>query len=130
MISNRSPKRKSLKKSSFYQGIIFFLSTVGSIICLIFYLWVFKEIDESMLAYEVQNSTAKELINEINEIKNKVETLSRSDLITSRAKNELGMIPADPETLIIAINYKKVVNFWQNHSQNIIIELRSYLPWL
>ena len=43
--------------------------------------------------------------------KNKVETLKRSDLITSRAKNELGMIPAEPETLLIAINYKKVIAF-------------------
>ena len=104
-------KRKSLKRSSFYQGILFFFSTIGSIVCLILYLWIFKEIDESILAYEVQNSTAKELKNEINELKNKVETLNRSDLITSRAKNELGMIPAEPETLIIAINYKKVINF-------------------
>ena len=107
----KTRRKRSFRNNNFFQGIIFFIGTVGSIICLIIYLWVFKEIDESMLAYEVQNSTAKELINEINEIKNKVETLSRSDLITSRAKNELGMIPADPETLIIAINYKKVVNF-------------------
>ena len=126
----KTRRKRSFHNNNFFQGIIFFAGTVGSIICLIIYLWVFKEIDESMLAYEVQNSTAKELINEINEIKNKVETLSRSDLITSRAKNELGMIPADPETLIIAINYKKVVNFWQNHFQNIIIGLRSYIPWL
>ena len=107
----RVRKKQSSRNNSFIQGGIFFTGTVGSIICLMIYLWVFKEIDESILAYEVQNSTAKELKNEINELKNKVETLNRSDLITSRAKNELGMIPAEPETLIIAINYKKVINF-------------------
>ena len=107
----RTRRKNSFRNSSFFQGMLFFSGTVGSIFCLMVYLWVFKEIDESILAYEIQNSTAKELKNEINEIKNKVETLSRSDLITSRAKNELGMLPAEPETLIIAINYKKVINF-------------------
>ena len=107
----RSRRKSSVRNSNFFQGLLFFSGTVGSIFCLIIYLWVFKEIDESILAYEVQISTAKELKNQINEIKNKVETLNRSDLITSRAKNELGMIAADPETLMIAINYKKVVNF-------------------
>ena len=104
MISNRSPKRKSLKKSSFYQGIIFFLSTVGSIICLIFYLWVFKEIDESILSIEIQNATARSLKNEIDVIKNDLEKLNRADVITSRAKNELNMTIAIPETLVIAMN--------------------------
>ena len=107
MISNRSTKRKSLKKSSFYQGVIFFLSTVGSIVCLIFYLWVFKEIDESILAIEIQNTTARELKNEIDELKNKIEELSRSDVITARARKELGMVVAEPETLIVAINKSK-----------------------
>ena len=107
----RTRRKSSFRNSNFFQGVLFFSGTVGSIFCLIIYLWVFKEIDESILAYEVQSSTAKELKNEIDEIKNKVETLNRSDLITSRAKNELGMIPADPETLLIAINYKKVGDF-------------------
>ena len=107
----KTRRKSSFLNSNFFQGVLFFSGTVGSIFCLIIYLWVFKEIDESILAYEVQNSTAKELKNEIDEIKNKVETLNRSDLITSRAKNELGMVPADPETLIIAINPKKVGDF-------------------
>ena len=103
MISNRRPKRKSLKKSSFYQGVIFFLSTVGSIVCLIFYLWVFKEIDESILSIEIQNATARSLKNEIDVIKNDLEKLNRADVITSRAKNELNMVVASPETLVVAI---------------------------
>ncbi len=86
------------------QGILFFLFTIGSIVCLIAYLWIFKFIDESMLAIEIQNTTARELKNEIDELKNKIEKLSRSDVITYRAKEELGMIVAIPETLIVAIN--------------------------
>ncbi|MEC9451130.1 MAG: hypothetical protein VYB79_01880 [Chloroflexota bacterium] len=100
----RKIQRRSIKTGNFMQGILFFLFTIGSIVCLIVYLWIFKYIDESMLAIEIQNTTARELKNEIDELKNKIEKLSRSDVITYRAKEELGMIVAAPETLIVAIN--------------------------
>ena len=89
------------------QSILFFLFTIGSIVCLIVYLWIFKYIDESMLAIEIQNTTARELKNEIDELKNKIEKLSRSDVITYKAKEKLGMVIAVPETLVIAINKHK-----------------------
>ena len=100
----RKKQRRSIKTSNLIQGIIFFLFTIGSIVCLIIYLWIFKYIDESMLAIEIQNTTARELKNEIDELKNKIEKLSRSDVITYRAKQELGMVVAVPETLIVAAN--------------------------
>ena len=100
----RKKQRRSIKTGNFMQGILFFIFTIGSIVCLIVYLWIFKYIDESMLAIEIQNTTARELRNEIDELKNKIEKLSRSDVITYRAKEELGMIVAAPETLIVAIN--------------------------
>ena len=105
------------------QGILFFLFTIGSITCLIIYLWIFKYIDESMLAIEIQNTTARELKNEIDELKNKIEKLSRSDVITYRAKEELGMVVAIPETLIVAINKHRSSDLWLNLSQNIDTEL-------
>ena len=97
-------KRRSIKSENFIQGVLFFICTIGSIACLIFYLWTFKEIDESLLAIEIQNTTERELINQIDEIKNKIEKLSRSDVITSRARKELGMKMAIPETLIVALD--------------------------
>ena len=103
MSSNKQPKRKSLKQSSFYQGLIFFFSSVGSIVCLILYLWVFKEIDESILSIEIQNATARSLKNEIDVVKNDLEKLNRADVITSRAKDELNMVVASPETLVITV---------------------------
>ena len=102
--------RKSIKSGNLIQGLLFFICTVGSVVCLIFYLWVFKEIDESILAIEIQNTTSRELKNEIDEIKNRIEELSRSDVITARAKKELGMVIAEPETLIVAINRNKKSN--------------------
>ena len=103
MISRTKQNRKSLKTSSFYQGLIFFFSTIGSIVSLILYLWIFKEIDESILSVEIQNATARSLKNELDELKNKIESLSRSDVVTARATNELNMIIAIPETLVIAM---------------------------
>ena len=103
----RKNKRRSIQAENFLQGLMFFICTIGSIVCLIIYLWVFKEIDESFLAIEIQNTTARELKNEIDEIKNKIEKLSRSDVVTARAKKELGMVVAEPETLIVAINKNK-----------------------
>ena len=103
----RKIQRRSIKTGNFMQGILFFLFTIGSIVCLIVYLWIFKYIDESILAIEIQNTTARELRNEIDELKNKIEKLSRSDVITYRAKEELGMIVAVPETLIVAVNKQK-----------------------
>ena len=100
-------KRRSIKNGNFINAILFFIFTIGSIGCLIFYLWVFKEIDESLLAIEIQETTARELKNEIDEIKNKIERLSRSDIITDRARKELGMKMAVPETLVVAINKYK-----------------------
>ena len=101
--TNRS-KRKSLKRSSFYQGLVFFFSTISSIVLLILYLWIFKEIDESILSIEIQNATARSLKNEIDVIKNDLEKLNRADVITSRARSELNMVIASPETLIVSMN--------------------------
>ena len=100
----RKKQRRSIKTGNFMQGILFFLFTIGSITCLIVYLWIFKYIDESMLAIEIQNTTARELRSEIDELKNKIEKLSRSDVITYKAREQLGMVVAVPETLIVAIN--------------------------
>ena len=84
------------------------MTTMLSISGLIIYLWVYTEIDETMLAIEVQNQVTKELDNSLKELKMEVVNLSRSDRISSVARNELNMVPAEPETLIIFINKDQV----------------------
>ena len=97
-------KRISKKTKSVLQSIIFFISTIGIISCLILYLWVYTEIDETSLFIEIQTSTIKELENEIYELKSSIESLNRADAISKRAKKELKMIFADPETLNIVLD--------------------------
>lgn len=75
-----------------------------SISGLIIYLWVYTEIDETMLTIEIQSQVTKELDNSLKELKMEVLNLSRSDRISSVARDQLNMVPAEPETLIIFIN--------------------------
>ena len=97
-------KRISKKNQNLLQSIIFFGSTILVISCLIIYLWVYTEIDETLLFIEIQTSTVRQLENEIYEIKNSIESLNRADAIAKRAKKELKMVFTDPETLNVFLN--------------------------
>ena len=94
----------SKKNMKILQSMIFFISTVGIILCLIVYLWVYTEIDETLLAIEIQNSTAEELQNVIYELNNQIESLKRADVIAKRAENELKMVFTEPETLRVTVD--------------------------
>jgi cell division protein FtsL len=97
-------KRRSKKNREFFQTLLFFSTTILSITGLIVYLWVYKEVDETMLAIEVQNQVSIELDNSVNELKMDITQLSRGDRISQVARTELNMIPAQPETLMIYID--------------------------
>ena len=97
-------KRRSKKKREFFQTLLFFSTTILSITGLIFYLWVYTEVDETMLAIEVQNQVSIELDNSVNELKMDITQLSRGDRISQVARTKLNMIPDQPETLTIYID--------------------------
>tara|TARA_B100001250_G_scaffold94842_1_gene79182 strand:+ start:1160 stop:1483 length:324 start_codon:yes stop_codon:yes gene_type:complete len=97
-------KRLSKKYRDLIQSVLFFFLTIGTVACLIIYLWVYTEIDETLLAIEIQNSTSKELMNELQELKSDIESLSRADAISKKAKKELKMSYTDPETLLIIVD--------------------------
>ena len=97
-------KRMSKRSLNILQSIIFFISTISIILCLIVYLWVYTEIDETLLAIEIQNSTAEELQNVIYELNNQIESLKRADVIAKRAENELKMVFTEPETLRVTVD--------------------------
>ena len=96
-------KRISKKTQDVIQSLIFFTSTMAIISCLIMYLWVYTEIDETLLAIEIQNSTAKELQNGIHELNSQIESMSRADVISKKAQDELKMVFTEPETLRITV---------------------------
>tara|TARA_Y100000590_G_C14963319_1_gene729548 strand:- start:18 stop:341 length:324 start_codon:yes stop_codon:yes gene_type:complete len=96
-------RRMSKQTLNILQSLVFFTSTLAIIASLIIYLWVYTEIDETILAIEIQNSTVLELQNNIDEIKNDIESLNRADVIARKAKKDLGMVFTEPETLRIKI---------------------------
>ena len=100
-------KRISKKTQDVIQSLIFFTSTMAIISCLIMYLWVYTEIDETLLAIEIQNSTAKELQNGIHELNSQIESMSRADVIAKKAQDELKMVFTEPETLRITVTSGK-----------------------
>ena len=104
-------KRMSKKVQNLLQSIIFFGSTILVISCLIIYLWVYTEIDETLLFVEIQTSTVRELENEIYELKNSIESLNRADAIAKRAKKDLKMVFTDPETLNVFLNFNDLSVF-------------------
>ena len=106
----RKRKRRSKANREFFQTLLFFLTTIISIGGLIAYLWVYTEVDENMLGIEIQTQVVKELQNTVKELKMDISTLSSSARISSVARNELNMIPAEPETLMIYIENKLFTN--------------------
>ena len=107
---NKRKKRRIKKHREFLQTLSFFLVTVASIGGLIIYLWVYTEIDETMIAIEIQKSTYSELNNSIKELTSVIERLNRVDRITSFAKRELGMVVAHPEPVTIPVDQVLVEN--------------------
>ncbi len=96
-------KRISRKSKSIIQGFIFFSTTIGVIISLILYLWVYTEIDETTLAIEIQNATLREFENQIFELRSETESLSRVDIISNKAREEINMVFTEPEIYQIAL---------------------------
>ena len=97
-------RRISKKTKNILHSLFFFTSTIALISCLIIYLWVYTEIDETILSIEIQNSTAEELQNSIGKLKSDIESLSRADVIAEKARNDLKMVFTNPETLRIEMD--------------------------
>ena len=97
-------RRFSKKTLGILQSLFFFTSTLIFITSLIIYLWVYTEIDETVLTIEIQNSTAEELQNIIHELKNDIESLNRADVISKKAMSDLKMVFTTPETILVQID--------------------------
>ena len=61
-------KRRSRKNNDLIQTVIFFSSSILSIAGLIIYLWIYTEIDQTVINIETQKQVSKELRNSLNEL--------------------------------------------------------------
>ena len=97
-------KRRSRKNNDLIQTVIFFSSSILSIAGLIIYLWIYTEIDQTVINIETQKQVSKELRNSLSELEIEISRLSRGDRISRVARTELDMVPAKPETIMIYID--------------------------
>ncbi|MEC7871548.1 MAG: hypothetical protein VX547_00530 [Candidatus Neomarinimicrobiota bacterium] len=97
-------KRRSRKNNDLIQTVIFFSSSILSIAGLIMYLWIYTEIDQTVINIETQKQVSKELRNSLSELEIEISRLSRGDRISRVARTELDMVPAKPETIMIYID--------------------------
>jgi len=104
----KNTKRNARKQKEFIQTLSFFGITIASIVGLISYLWVYTEIDETLIAIELQKATREELNNNIKDLQNDIALLGRVDRVTDKAKKELGMVFATPETISVYIDPKNL----------------------
>lgn len=92
------------KQRQLLRSIIPFTLVVIAISGLIAYLWIYSEVDETLKELEMQQSVVVELTDDINNLKDNIEYLLRVDVLTSRAKNDLGMVFTAPETIAIYVD--------------------------
>lgn len=104
MPSPKSKRQKLKRQKEFLHTLLFFGITTLSIAGLLIYLWVYTEIDETLVSIEVQNGTVKEIRNSIEELNGEIARLGRVDRITSLAREKLGMVVAHPETVFVYVD--------------------------
>jgi cell division protein FtsB len=97
-------KQRQILKSiiPYIFGILFIAGTL-------LYLWMYSEIDETLQETEYLVSMENELKDDINILKDDIEYLTRVDVITNRAKRDLGMVFTAPETIEIYIDEESLI---------------------
>tara|TARA_B100001996_G_scaffold14076_1_gene11724 strand:+ start:399 stop:737 length:339 start_codon:yes stop_codon:yes gene_type:complete len=101
-------RRISRRNKEYLQSFLFFCSSILFIAGLLIYLWVYTEIDETVINIETQKQVALELQNSIDELEIEISQLSRGDRISHVARTELKMVPAKPETIMIYIDQNEI----------------------
>jgi len=92
------------KQRQFLRSIIPFSLVVVAISGLIVYLWISSEVDKTLNELQIQQVAVVEINSEISNLLDEIEYLQRVDVLTSRAKNELGMVFTAPETIAIYVD--------------------------
>lgn len=103
-MAKQKPRFNPRKQRQLLRSIIPFTLVAAAISGLIAYLWIYSEVDETLKELEIRQSAVVELNDEINNLKDNIEYLLRVDVLTSRAKNDLGMVFTTPETIAIYVD--------------------------
>jgi len=97
-------KAKQRKQQKLMRSTLPFIIIGLAITGLIGYLWTYTEVDETLKELDLQQVAIVELNDEISKLKSDIEYFSRVDILTARAKNDLGMVFAPPETIAVYVD--------------------------
>ncbi len=97
-------KTSQRKNKQVLRSTLPFMIVIIAITGLIAYLWIYSEVDETLKELESQQAKLIEINDDISNLKDDIEYLQRVDVLTARAKNDLGMVFTVPETIAIYID--------------------------
>ena len=103
-MTNQKSQFSPRKQRQYLRSAMPFILVVAVISGLITYVWIYSEVDETLMELEIQQAAVVELNDEINTLKDNIEYLVRVDVLTTRASNELGMVFTAPETIAIYVD--------------------------
>lgn len=103
-MARHSSLKKRNQRKEIFRTFLFYLSSAGLIVALIAYLMIYTSIDESVVALGIQKTTLKELQSDVSTLENRVDYLSRPDVIALKARQNLDMVTVHPESIIVYLD--------------------------
>ena len=110
MAKKKKPASSARKQRKVFKSLIPYIIGIAVVSGALLYVWIYSEVDHTLDEVEILLSTAQELSDDINLLKDDIEYLSRVDVLTNRAKVELGMVFTAPETIEIYIDEESLRN--------------------
>lgn len=96
------------KQRQILKSLVPYIIGILIISAAVLYVWIYSEVDRTLKEVETLQAETIELSDDINILKDDIEYLTRVDVITNRAKTELGMVFTASETIEIHIDEKNL----------------------
>ena len=109
--TKRKPGKRTKKRREFISSLLFFTITLLSISGLLTYLWVYNEINLTIMENNMLRKIAIKIETENKGFNSEIASLERIDRITNIAQNELKMVTPEPETLAVVLKNIQLANF-------------------
>ena len=103
-LHRRRHRKTQRNRQDFINSLLFFVISVLFISGFLSYLWIYNEINLTVRDIVRLEQIHENLLTENRALDNTNAALSRSDRIASVARDKLGMISPEPETLVVYVD--------------------------
>jgi len=103
-VQRRRRRRTQRDRQDFINSLLFFVISVLFLSGFLTYLWIYNEINLTVREIVELEQIHENLLTENRELENTNAALRRSDRISAVARDKLGMIAPEPETLVVYID--------------------------